>query len=313
MTFPDLPVALRHERLDPPASPPRVVLDTDTYNEVDDQFAVVHALLSPDRLRLEAITAAPFHNANSDGPADGMERSYDEIHRLLDRLSLSGEGRVFRGADRYLPDRETPVENEAAQRIVELARTSDEPLYVAAIGAITNVASALLLAPELVERLVVVWLGGQPLHWPTAKEFNLRQDVPAAQVVFDSGVPVVHIPCQAVASHLLTTMPELATHVQPHGDIGRYLWEICDGYRKGAEVWSKVIWDISATGWLVHAGWVPTDVVPSPILTDQVTWSADASRHGIRVAHHVHRDGIFGDVFGKLQRFAAGTLAPAWS
>ncbi len=44
---------------------PRLVLDTDTFNEVDDQFALVHVLLSPDRVDLEAVYAAPFHNEKS--------------------------------------------------------------------------------------------------------------------------------------------------------------------------------------------------------------------------------------------------------
>jgi len=40
----------------------RVVLDTDTYNEVDDQFALAHLLLAPELVRLEAVYAAPFFN-----------------------------------------------------------------------------------------------------------------------------------------------------------------------------------------------------------------------------------------------------------
>ena len=42
--------ATRLARLDPPTGKVSMVLDTDTYNEIDDQFAVVHALLSPDQL-----------------------------------------------------------------------------------------------------------------------------------------------------------------------------------------------------------------------------------------------------------------------
>ena len=86
MAFPVLSEQLRAERLSQPEGELRVVLDTDTYNEVDDQFAVVHALLSPERISLQALYAAPFHNGRSDGPADGMEKSYDEIIRLLERL-----------------------------------------------------------------------------------------------------------------------------------------------------------------------------------------------------------------------------------
>ena len=83
MNFPKLSTALRLARLQPPTGKVRMVLDTDTYNEVDDQFALVHALLSPDRLQVEAIYAAPYFNDRSSGPADGMEKSYEEIVALF--------------------------------------------------------------------------------------------------------------------------------------------------------------------------------------------------------------------------------------
>jgi purine nucleosidase len=313
MEFPTLSDEQRKSRLTPAEGKIRVLLDTDTYNEVDDQFAVVHALLSPDRINLEAICAAPFHNNRSDGPGDGMEKSYDEILRLLDRLGIKERDRVYKGSDRYLPSRTEAVESEAARCIVEAANQGDAPLYVTPIGAITNVASALLMDPSIIERIVVVWLGGQPTHSASAREFNLKQDVPAAQVVFDSGVPFVQIPCRGVSSHLLTTNAEMEQYVKPHGDIGQFLFETFETYRKNQFARSKEIWDISATGWLVDADWVPSTTVPSPILTDQVTWSADPRRHSIRIADMVNRDAIFGDLFRKLEGFANGGVKTSWA
>src|SRR5690606_1645964 len=122
------------------------------------------------------------------GPADGMERSYDEILRLLAAMKwprAAGEF-VRRGARAYL-DPQAPAESEATGDLVRRAHSasSDEPLYVVAIGAATNVAAALLLEPEIARRIVVVWLGGNALHWPDAREFNLRQDVAAARVLLD--------------------------------------------------------------------------------------------------------------------------------
>ena len=52
----------------------RIILDTDTYNEIDDQFALALAMLSQNEIELLAVTAAPFHNSNSESYADGMER-----------------------------------------------------------------------------------------------------------------------------------------------------------------------------------------------------------------------------------------------
>ena len=217
MTFPKIAEATRLQRLRPPAGRVRMVLDTDTYNETDDQFAVVHALLSPERLAVEAIYAAPFHNERCDGPGHGMELSYREILRLLERLGRSPDGFAFRGATDYLGAGGAARDSAAVRDLVARGRAApaDDPLYVVAIGAITNVAAALLLEPALVEKIVVVWLGGHALHWPDTREFNLRQDLAASRTVLDCGVPLVLVPCMGVTSHLLTSVPEIERHVAP--------------------------------------------------------------------------------------------------
>src|SRR5512142_601964 len=105
-TFPTLSPELRQRRLSYPTGNVRMVLDTDTYNEIDDQFALVYSLLSPGRLHVEAIYAAPFTNDRSTGPGDGMEKSYEEILRLLERLDRGHEGFVYRGSTGYLAGRQ---------------------------------------------------------------------------------------------------------------------------------------------------------------------------------------------------------------
>jgi purine nucleosidase len=303
MRFPTISEAERLSRLEPPTGKVQMVLDTDTYNEVDDQFAVVHALLSPEKLDVLALYAAPFFNARSTGPADGMEKSYQEILALLERLNVPSEGFVFRGSDRYLPDWEHPVESEAARDLITkaMARSAnDDPLYVVAIGAITNVASAILLEPEIIRRIVVVWLGGNAFHWPNTREFNLWQDPQAARVIFDCGVPLVHLPCMGVVSHLHTTVAEIERYVAGQGAIGDYLAETVKGYHEDHFGWSKVIWDIATIAYLLDESWTPSCLAHSPIVTDQGTWSFDNSRHLIRTVYHVNRDPIFRDVFTKL-------------
>jgi len=306
VTFPRLATDALIRRLELPADRPvRAVLDTDTYNEVDDQFALAYAVLAKEALALEAVYAAPFSNNRSKGPADGMEKSYDEILRVLARLGDERrEGFVFRGSDRYLPGADTPVDSPAARDLVAKAMAGDgtRPLYVLTIGAPTNVASALLLEPRLVERIVVVWLAGQPHDWPTAREFNLQQDLWASKLLFDSGVPLVQIPCTNVAEHLRTTLPELEAWMRGRSALGDYLFEIVRGYHTDHFAWSKVIWDVSTVAWLVNPSWVPSVLLHSPCLTDQVTYSQDPRRHFVRVGVHCNRDGIFRDIF---TRFAA--------
>lgn len=303
MNGPALSPQTRLARLDLPGGRLRMVLDTDTYNEIDDQFALVYALLSPDRLNVEAVYAAPFHNPRSSGPADGMEKSYEEILRLLARLGRSPEGFAFKGAPAFLGETEKPVESPAVHDLIAraLATGEDDPLYVVAVGAITNVASAILMEPRIIEKIVVVWLGGHALHWPDSREFNLRQDVPAARAVFDSGVPLVHVPCLGVTSHLTLAPAEIEEYVRGRGAIGDYLADIFVEFVGTTPGRSKVLWDMAAVAYLLNPSWTPADLVHSPIITDQATWSFDPTRHLIRSVRYVARDPIFQDFFAKLE------------
>lgn len=302
---------MQHHILNPPSPPNPVpmVLDTDTANEIDDQFAVVHALLSRDRLQLEAIYATLFSREGR-SPADGVAESEAEIHRLLERLNVDGGGRVLRGADQFLADDRRSVPNAASDDLIRRALESrDSPLWVAAIGALTNVASALHEAPEIAGRIVIVWLGGQAQHRHDAREFNLYQDPVAARAVFESGAPLLHIPCYGAASHLLTSTAELDAYVRPQGAIGEYLSDIFRDHGEQYPGRSKEIWDLSATGYLVDQSWVPKLSVVRPTLSEDMTWIAppdDAPNAPFAEAHYVRRDPIFHDLFTKLAEFHAG-------
>ena len=153
MEWPKMDEKTRMERLEIRSGRVDMVLDTDTYNEVDDQFALCYSLLSPERVNLQAVYAAPFHNNRSSGPEDGMEKSYDEIVRLLGTVNVPSRDFVFKGSRAYLTDKNTPVDSPAARDLVAraMARPDGDPLYVAAIGTITDVASALIMEPKLVE------------------------------------------------------------------------------------------------------------------------------------------------------------------
>ena len=289
-------------RLEPPKGRVKMVLDTDTYNEVDDQFALAYSLLSPEKLDVLAVYAAPYFNDRSSGPEDGMEKSYAEIVRLLGKMGRPSEGFVFKGSRGYLPDGETPVESEAARDLVKkaMATPEGELLYVVAIGAITNVASAILMEPEIVKKICVVWLGGHPLSASTAREFNLMQDVPAARVVLDCGVPFTLVPCMGVASHLLATVPDMKDAIGGKNALCDALVELFGEYSSDHFGWAKEIWDVSTIAYLVNPDWIPTVLEHSPLLTDDCHWAHDANRHFIRVATFARRTPIFRDLYRKL-------------
>jgi inosine-uridine nucleoside N-ribohydrolase len=304
--YPPMSESIRIEKLQPPTKRPvRMVLDTDTYNEIDDQFALVYALISPE-LQLQAVYAAPFHNQRSSGPGDGMEKSYEEILRVLEKLGRAPDQFAFKGSTHYLTDLADPEKSPAVIDLIQRAKQSspEDPLYVVAVGAITNVSNAILLDPSIIHNLVVVWLGGNGLNWPHQQEFNYRQDLNASRVIFDCGVPFVQLPCTPVVTHFATTVPEMERYVGGRGPIGDYLLKIFKEHHADHFGWSKVLWDMTAVAWLVNDRWLPSHLVSSPIVTDNYTFSFDPSRHMIRTVYFVNRDPIFRDFFTKLEKSA---------
>ena len=281
----------------------KMILDTDTYNEVDDQFALAYALLS-DKVELLSVNAAPFKNTRSVSPEDGMEKSYNEILNIMKLMGKEGAVPVYRGSTEWLSDRSKPVESDAARNIVNTVMGSDETVYIVAIGAITNVASALIIEPAIAEKAVLVWLGGHAISWPHSREFNMVQDVKASQTVLDSGIPFIQIPCAGVCDHLSTTIPELEYYLRGKSSLCDYLVDIVTTYPpKGKEYcWSKVLWDISAVAVLDNPQALDTVIRATPILTDNCLYAYDDARHPMVYIRHLNRDMIFARLFRLLTK-----------
>lgn len=198
------------KNLSVPEHPVDVVIDTDAFNEIDDQYAIAYLLRSSEKLNVKAIYAAPFFNEISTSPKDGMKKSYAEIIKLLELMDTSElKNVVFKGSDEYLPDEKTPVISDAAQHLADLATnyTPDNPLYVVEIAAITTVASAILINPEIQKNIVVVWLGGHSLEYHDTKEFNMKQDIAAARVIMSHEIPFVQLPCAGVVDTFRISKP----------------------------------------------------------------------------------------------------------
>ena len=296
------------EKLQVPTGMVDVVLDTDCFNEIDDQFAMAYLLRCPERVNVKAVSIAPFLNKKVQTPAEGMEKSYEEARKVLE-LTLPGQEKppVWRGSEIFLPDENTPVDSEAARKIVELAMAypQDKPLYIVAIGAATNVASALLMKPEIREHIVIVWLGGHALHYKDNLEFNLRQDVASGRVLFGCGAPLVQLPCRGVVSQFATTRYELEHWLVDKNPLADYLARNaiahCEEIAPG-KAWSKPLWDVTAVAWLVNDGerFMYQRQIPSPIPEYDHRSSTDETRHPIGYVFYIERDALFRDMVRRL-------------
>ncbi len=308
MTLHNLSLTQRMALLDVPMDKRApMVIDSDTYNEIDDQFAIAWTLLSDERIDLQAIYAAPFtnsmfdstHSAISD-PKQGMTLSHEEILRVIDRVTPSKTPKVCSGATRYLKDLPTFESTEATVDLIERSKNVDGVLQVVCIGAPTNIASAIKQDPTIIDRIHVIWLGGNSYDWENTYEFNMLQDIEASRVLLDSGVALTQIPCFGVANCMASSVPEIQYYLKDTSAIGDYLATEapkCPWIGFGNR---KVIWDITAVGYVMNPEWFTTEIVPSPILNDNFTYSFNKKRHPIRVVKFIERDELFIDMFKKL-------------
>ena len=314
--------------LPPPDRVLDVVIDTDPVNEVDDQFAVAWALLRPDRLRVRALLAAPWRSdervyAETDPdvdrgrhtrrtrpavtPEQGQRLAADELRRIVEVTGVDVP--VHEGATAFLPPSGLPEATAASDALTAVAHEEREgPLYVLGLACATNLATALLRDPTIAERVCVVWTSAHPTWWPRpTASYNLSIDLRASRVLFDSGVPLVYLPGYTVGEELRTTRPELEAHVKGVGAVGDYLWRTWEehwmtGSRQPG--FSKVVWDLVNVAYVLEPSWLATELVPSPVLTDDLRWERQPGRHLVREAYDLDRDACFGDLFRVLREAA---------
>lgn len=245
-------------------------------------------------------------------PDEGMELSYKEILKVFELLDEDSTGKVFRGSPDYLKSLDEPIDSPAAQHIIERAMADDErPLYIAAIGCLTNLASAILMKPEIITRIVVLWTSSYP-SWTSLNNrpsLNLVQDILSSQLLFDCGVPHVYLPGYYIGAQLSLSLPDMEEWVRGKSKMGDYLYHLythnpirpmqgIDDYY--ARTW--IIWDLINFAWLLNPEWIPSYLVKSPILTDDLYYVQHPKRHLMREAIDINRDAIFRDLFAKLEK-----------
>lgn len=202
----------------------RMIVHTDCKNEADDQYAVAHHLMTP-KFVVKGLIAGHFDKANQGRYPDGgtAKASYDEIIKVLDLMHVKDEYPVFMGSARPLADENTPNICPGAQFIVDEAMKDDSrPLFIAMQGAITDLASAILMEPKICERMTAIWIGGG-VYPEGGFEFNLMQDINAANVVMKSKMPLWQVPMN-VYKQMSVSLAELERKVRPYGKIGNYLF-----------------------------------------------------------------------------------------
>lgn len=218
----------------PPAGPRyRLISDNDYSGDPDGLYQLVHHLLSPS-VDVRAVIGS--HLAPGDPFDPSTQQATNAYRRVGEVLRLMGLNRrvpAYPGSNTALVDAHTPHRSAGAQAIVaEATRTDSQlPLFATFGAGLTELASAYLIEPRVADRLTAIWIGGPEypdlaVAPPGASgiEYNLNIDLTAAQVIFDSPIPLWQVP-RNVYRQCLVSMTELLTQVRPAGRIGAYLYQ----------------------------------------------------------------------------------------
>ncbi|MDF2664714.1 MAG: nucleoside hydrolase [Microbacterium sp.] len=280
----------------------RVVISTDAANEADDQFAIVHALLSP---VLDIVGIAPAHF----GAPGSMQRSRAEVDRLLALLDRP-DAIVRDGTDRALDD-ETTARPSAASDLL-LAASLEGPVTVCVLGPLTDIASALLIDRDFAHRdVTVIWIGGPPYDGIEAvygPEYNLNNDIASANVVFDSEIALWQIP-MPVYTHVGVGQAELDRRVRPHGEIGAYLAQTVLEYNEAKPGFAadfRSLGDSPAIAVALNPFGAVWRRRPRPRFTDDALMTTGAGTGpDVRVCEQVDTRYLLEDFFAKIAAHAA--------
>ena len=251
-----------------------VVLSTDVGNEVDDQWAITYLLLQP---RFDVLGVMSAQAPTISAPAG--HTSYRILVDVVEhRLGLSTHPPLIEGGSQPLENAKTPRSSPAVDFLIETSRrfSKDKRLTVLMIGAGTDVASAILTDPTIVERVRVIQMGFNDEQG--GNEFNVANDVHAVQAILDSNAPLVIGPGKVCRASLSLTFDQAREILAKRGAIGAWLWEEYQAwyfrYVKPLRVndFSKpwVIWDNITLAYLL--GMTTQHTLPRPRMRDDMTF-----------------------------------------
>ncbi len=275
-----------------------IILDTDTYNECDDQFALTYLIKCQDLFNIEVITIAPFsHPKKSVSAPDSQELSYNEAVKICNFFGFDSS-KVYKGSTDYIQNGYNE-DNDAVNKIIETAQRN-EKTYILGIGAITNIALAIKKEPKIANKIEIVWLGGNQLGYDSNKEYNFKQDVDAVKTIFNSNVPLTVLPCNKVVSKLIIDINTLKEKLGGKNELYDYMIErfYDDGYNGIRE--ERVIWDIAVIAYMINKEWFKTITISCPEILGDLSYKLTNDDRKITFATEINREEIYNDLFNRF-------------
>lgn len=290
----------------------RVIFDTDTNNELDDQHALAYLLFNQSTFKIDGITI----NTTSSG--GNIEKQYQEAKRVL-QLCAADTFAVLKGADLSFRDIFPAIDSasydgkEAVDLMIEQAhKPSEDKLVILAVGKLTTVALAVAKDASFAERVRLVWLGS---NYPEPGEHNQDNDTVAMNYLLNStidfemvtvryGKPSGTGAVSMTKKEINKVMPGLGPHIKTpvtgrhggefycFGDYSVSLFEHID-YHDDSQ--GRALFDMAAVAIVKNESWAHVKQIPAPILINNTWIDRPNNSRTIKIWENFNRDAIIGD------------------
>lgn len=259
-----------------------VIIDADTDNELDDLLAIVAALKS-DKLEVIGLTASQWvgmHQTEGEenhSPSLKYNSAYTSwllnviILQMLDREEIP----ALRGNERKIFYKKGGLNNkllesEASIFIIEkaLELPVNEKLTIISLGSLTNVASAVMLQPEIAKRISLHWVGQtydfDENLWTGEREFNVANDLDAFNVLCDATELEFHIMPNNVSGLLNFHNKSSIARLEGEKGIGAFIRERWRSLSEGHPNNSWTMYDVALIYAITNPEWAKEKMVNTP-------------------------------------------------
>ncbi|MEM6767843.1 MAG: nucleoside hydrolase [Bacteroidota bacterium] len=303
----------------------RVIFDTDANNELDDQHAMAYLFFNQDVFDIAAITVNRTFNGG------GIDMHMKEAERVMKLCGVYEDLPLIQGADstfeyiRTSLGEESFDGSEAVNLIISesMKAAPENPLLLLPVGKLTNIALALAKAPEIADRVRIVWLGA---NYPEPGEYNLVNDIPSMNYILDMEVPfemvmvrygdptgtdAVRVTPDEIMANMAGKGPQAAEEVEGrHGGtfttFGDYSVSLFSGIDLYGDPPARALFDMAAVAIVKDPTWAEAAEIPAPTYENESWTERPDNPRKILIWENFNKDAIMADFYESMGEYELG-------
>ncbi|MDW7694823.1 nucleoside hydrolase [Flammeovirgaceae bacterium SG7u.111] len=263
-----------------------ILIDTDANNELDDQHALAYAFFNGDVFDVVGVTVNVTNNGG------GIEEQFEEAERVMQLCGVEGKIPLYSGASASFEEIRSSINDanydgsDAVEFIIAEARKlRKQKLVLLPVGKLTNIALALIKAPDIKDKVRIVWLGS---NYPEPGEYNLENDIPSMNYILDQDVPFEMVmvrygkssgsdAVRATPAEIADKMPGAGPTSEPiegrHGgaftNFGDYAVDLFEHIDLHGNPPSRALFDMVAVAIVKNPSWGEANEIPAPIMVEK--------------------------------------------